>query len=170
MKVKIVKPRDYWISPYTFLKKITFGKYEPSDKITDKLEPVSLLIQKVCKFLGPKDKIVIHDYNLWSLDYTLAKIILPSLKLLKDNKGGSPWVDDEDVPEEIRSTKDSTPRNAWDTDEFFHDRWTFVIGEMIFSFENILSDKCEFELSEEDRKRIENGLVLFGKYYRGLWN
>lgn len=172
MKVKIVKPREYWISPYTFLKKITFNVYHPSDKIIDKLEPVSLLIQKVCKFLGPKDKIVIHGHDLWNLDHTLAKIILPSLKFLKDNKGGSPWVDDEDVPEEIRSTQDSTPRNAWDIDEFFHDRWNYIIEEMIFAFESILSDKIEFVLlkEDEDRDRVKNGLKLFGKYYHCLWN
>lgn len=170
MKVKIVKPRDYWISPYTFLKKITFNVYHPSVKVCDKLEPVSLLIQKVCRFLGPKDKIVIHGHDLWNLDYTLAKIILPSLKFLKDNKGGSAWVDDEDVPEEIRSTKDSTPRNTWDIDEFFHERWNYIMEEMVFAFESILSDKSESDLSEEDQERVKNGLKLFGKYYRCLWN
>lgn len=170
MKVKIVKPRDYWIGPYTFLKKITFGLYYPSDKIADKLEPVSLFIQKVCKFLGPKDKIVIHGHDLWNLDYTLAKIILPSLKFLKANKGGSPWVDDEDVPKEIRSTQDLTPRKTWDTDKFFHGRWNYIIDEMIFAFENILSDKSEFDLTKEDQERVREGLKLFGKYYQCLWN
>lgn len=168
MKVKIVKPRTYWISPYTFLKKITFNVYHPSVKVCDKLEPVSLLIQKVCKFLGPKDKIVIHGHDLWNLDYTLAKIILPSLKFLKGN-GGSPWVDDEDVPEEIRSTQ-VIKENDWDIDEFFHERWNYIMEEMIFAFESILSDKSEFELSKEDRERVENGLKLFGKYYQCLWN
>lgn len=169
MKVKIVKPRTYWISPYTFLKKITFGKYEPSVKVADALEPVSLFIQKVCKFLGPKDKVVIHGHDLWNFDYTLAKIILPALLRIREEKGGSPLVDDQDVPEEIRSTQ-TIKENDWDIDEFFHDRWAFIIGEMIFSFENILSDKCEFDLSVEDRKRVANGLVLFGKYYQCLWN
>lgn len=169
MKVKIVKPRDYWISPYTFLRKITLGIYEPSDKVCDKLEPVSRFFQRVCEFIGPKDKVVIHGYDLWNLDYTLAKIILPALLRIREDKGGSPFVDDRDVPEEIRSTQ-TIKENKWDVDEFFHDRWTFVIGEMIFSFEKILSDKCEFDLSEEDQKRIKNGLKLFGKYYQCLWN
>ena len=169
MKVKIVQPKEYWISPYTFLKKITFNVYHPSVKIADKLEPVSLFIQKVCKFLGPKDKIVIHGHDLWNLDYTLAKIILPSLKFLKGNSG-SPWVDDEDVPEEIRSTQDLTPRNTWDIDEFFHERWNYIMEEMVFAFESILSDKSESDLSEEDQERVKNGLKLFGKYYRCLWN
>ena len=169
MKIKIVKPRDYWIRPYAILKKITFGVYHPSVKVCDKLEPVSLFIQKVCKFLGPKDKIVIHGYDLWNLDYTLAKIILPALIRIREDKGGAPFVDDQDVPEEIRSTQ-TIKENDWDIDEFFHDRWAFVIGEMIFSFENILSDECQFKLSDEDRKRVENGLVLFGKYYQCLWN
>lgn len=169
MKIKIVKPREYWISPYTFLKKITLGKYEASAEVCDKLEPVSLFIQKVCKFLGPKDKVVIHDYDLWNLDYTLAKIILPALLRIREDKAGSPFVDDEDVPEEIRSTQ-AIKENDWDIDEFHHDRWAFVIGEMIFSFESILKDECEYDLSEEDQERINNGLRLFGKYYRCLWN
>ena len=168
MKVKIVKPREYWISPYTFLRTITLGIYEPSIKVCDALEPVSRFFQKFCKSLSPKDKIVIHDYDLWNFDYSLAKVILPALLRIREDKSGTPFVDDQDVPEEIRST--TIKENGLNIDEFFHDRWAFVIGEMIFAFENILNDKCEFNLTGEDQKRIENGLILFGKYYQCLWN
>lgn len=173
MNIKLVKPRDYWLSPYTVIKFLSFGKFKSDSVFAQNLEPVlkpiSKLIQKVCLFFEPKDKVIIHNYDLWDLDYSLSKIILPSLLRLQENKGGSPLVDDCDVPECIRSTNDKSTRQEWDLDKFYHDRWTFVIEEMIFSFENILSDECEFNLSEEDQKRIENGLILFGKYYRALW-
>ena len=38
------------------------------------------------------------------MDHTLANIILPMLKQLQATKHGSPMVDIEDVPEELRIT------------------------------------------------------------------
>jgi hypothetical protein len=53
-----------------------------------------------------------------------------------------------------------------------HDRWNWVMDEMIFAFEFILDDdnrySHKFDQVVEDR--VANGLSLFGKYYRGLWD
>ncbi len=38
------------------------------------------------------------------MDYTLSHIVVPMLKQLKETKHGAPFVDDEDVPEELKST------------------------------------------------------------------
>ena len=40
----------------------------------------------------------IDDFDTWSMDHTLAPIILPMLIQLKETKHGSPKVDDADVP------------------------------------------------------------------------
>ena len=45
---------------------------------------------------GRKNKaetIVIHDYDTWNIDVTLAHIIVPMLKQLKEKKHGAPFVD-----------------------------------------------------------------------------
>lgn len=81
----------------------------------------------------------IDRWDTWSMDYTLAYIILPMLKQLKDQKQGSPYVDDKDVPVKLRST--SAPaltegeKNIGSVDENFHARWEWVLDEMIFAFE-----------------------------------
>jgi len=87
-----------------------------------------------------KIKVKIHPYDVWSLDHTLSQIILPCLIELKKHKHGSPLVSDDDVPENIRSTQDTEPREKWDTDKFFHDRWEYVLNEMIFAFQATSDD------------------------------
>ena len=51
------------------------------------------------------------------MDHTLAMIIVPMLKQLKETKHGAPFVDDEDVPEELKSTSAPAKENDWDTDD-----------------------------------------------------
>jgi len=66
------------------------------------------VIMNVMDVIHPKiDYVKIDRWDTWSMDHTLAKIILPMLKQLKDTKHGSAIVDLEDVPEELRGT--STP-------------------------------------------------------------
>ena len=51
-----------------------------------------------------RDKdIVIHPYDTWSMDHTLALIIVPMLKQLKETKHGAPNVDASDVPMYLKS-------------------------------------------------------------------
>jgi hypothetical protein len=82
-----------------------------------------------------KVKVHIDDYDVWSVDYTLSLIILPLLKKLKEHKRGAPFVDDEDVPEELRSSAAPPKENEWDTDDNHFKRWDWVLDEMIYSFE-----------------------------------
>lgn len=124
-----------------------------------------------------KIKIQIDPWDTWNLDHTLALIILPALKQLKEQKPGAPDVDNEDVPEELRSDN-HYPENGTSTDDHWHERWDYVIDEMIFSFDKLVNDDWEDEyftngFNKEGytkfNERIENGLRLFGKYFRGLW-
>lgn len=126
-------------------------------------------------------KIRIDKYDVWGMDHTLALLIVPLLKKLKDVKHGSPFIDDEDVPEHIRSTSSKIPfdPSAGESDEFFHDRWTWVIEEMIWAFEQIVDEDSEAQYFENgyDRDglkahydRIKRGTTMFGKYYQALWD
>jgi hypothetical protein len=82
-----------------------------------------------------KISVKIESFDTWSMDHSLALIIHPMLLQLKKTKHGSPSVDDVDVPEEIRSTS-APPKEfgEYDTDEFHHDRWEWVLNEMIWAF------------------------------------
>ena len=52
-----------------------------------------------------KVSVRIDNFDTWGMDHTLAYIILPMLKQLKETKQGSPYVYPEDVPTELRPTK-----------------------------------------------------------------
>ena len=202
MKVYLSKYRYHWISPYTVLEKVFFWREidydEPIiDKWSDRLAPICQGIQKVLDFIHPKINYVkIDRWDTWSMDYTLSFIIVPMLKQLKETKHGSPNVDDEDVPEELKSTSAPAKENDWDTDENHFKRWDWVLNEMIWAFEQNLSydseekffDHAEWDENEKDfgknlhkikidqvglkahQDRKANGFRLFGKYYQGLWD
>jgi hypothetical protein len=147
-----------------------------------------------------KTKIRIDDYDVWSADYTLSLIILPVLKKLKEVQHGAPHVDDEDVPEGLglRSIEAPQKENDWDIDENHFKRWDWIMDELIWTFEQLASEddgenqfydhsectkdsedildwskskvKVDHEGLKKHQERIQNGLRLFGKYYRGLWD
>ena len=57
-----------------------------------------------------KTRIKIHNYDTWSMDETLAPIILPMLKQLKETKHGAPAVEFKDVPEELHPPEGQTSK------------------------------------------------------------
>jgi hypothetical protein len=61
---------------------------------------------------------------------------------LKEQKQGSPNVDDEDVPEHLKSTSAGPKENEWDTDKFHYARWDYVLDEMIWAFEQHTDEDC----------------------------
>ena len=171
MKVYINNYKDHWISPYTILDYMFFwtdwskcsrnksiqsaldeleGKYkyiehpEWVDKWSDRLTPISKAIQWVWSKVDRKiDYVKIDRWDTWSMDHTLSYIILPMLKQLKESKHGSPFVDDEDVPEELKSTSAPPKENEWDTDENHFKRWDYALDEMIFAFEHKVDDSWQ---------------------------
>jgi hypothetical protein len=110
---------------------------------------------------GQKIRVRIDNYDTWSMDHTLAPIILPMLKQLKETKHGSPWVDDEDVPEELRSTNAPPKENNWDTDDFHHLRWDWVMDEMIWAFHHKVDDDWEDQFFHEDGMVAEISEIEF---------
>lgn len=139
--------------------------------------------------------IQIDEWDSWNADHTLSLIALPLLKQLQETKHGSAMVDDEDVPEEIRSTSAAPKDNEWDTDEFVHARWEHVLSEILWSLEQHVdydSDRKFYdhsEVNEDDdlmdqihsikidreglaafEKRKQNGFRLLGKYWQNMWD
>jgi len=172
MKIFISGYRDHWHSPYTWFDNVFFWtdwskcardksiesaldqerKWidRPAwvEKWTDRLEPISKGIMWVLDRVHPKIEYVkIDRWDTWSMDHTLAPIILPMLKQLQKTKHGSPSVDDEDVPEGLglRSTEAPAKENEWDTDENWFKRWDWVLDEMIFAFTCKVDDSWENE-------------------------
>jgi len=123
-----------------------------------------------------KIEIKIDPWDTWNMDHTLSLIIHPMLIQLKETKHGTPFVDDEDVPEDIRSTAAPEKINEWDIDDNFDARWTWVLDEMISTFGEISNScwesKSVFDIEKYNSycARIDNGLRLFGKYFRALWD
>ena len=134
-------------------------------------------------------KVRIDHWDTWSMDQTLAPIILPMLKQLKETKQGGPWVAVEDVPTDLRPTADEVLqyKAQGSTDDKFFTRWDWVLDEMIHAFEQKCADdwteqfciddsstewgfRMDSEGIEKEQERISNGFRLFGKYYEGLWD
>lgn len=84
--------------------------------------------------------IKIDKYDTWSADSTLAPIILPMLKQLRETKHGAPFTEDADVPEHFRSTAARSKENEWDTDDFHFARWNWILDEMIWTFEQLVDE------------------------------
>ena len=175
MKVKIGSyPNHRWYHNFLY----DWFEYSPERKVSVKLDAS----------------------DTWSMDDTLGHIILPMLYQLAKTKHGSPIVDDDDVPEALRSSEG-------EGELMIHDRWDWVMSEMIFAFESKLNDwedkystgeidydsipvigkdgteigytwekgeghtyKLDLEGLKLEQDRIANGFMLFGKYYQSLWD
>ena len=143
-------------------------------------------------------KVHIDPYDVWSMDHTLSLIIHPMLVKLKAQKQGYGMIADKDVPKELRSTEPGAKDgvNEWDWDNNAEKRYEWLLDELIWTFEQLTKDGNDdqfYDHSESNNpnddfntqisklkvdrkgldahwKRIDNGLILFGKYFRTLWD
>lgn len=230
MKVYLGPYKNWW-GPYQIVDALFFWQekypnntlfkrwdYRISRKLGDWLAStwVNAACERIHKWRGDRKlDIRIDDYDTWNVDSTLSPIILPLLKELKSCTQGSAWVDMEDVPEYMRTTN-TEDYDEQSTFEFYrvdkeyefkyniHDRWVYVLDEMIWAFEQIqidwedqywvvnpkldlrnrpeddgqeiipvsweVEDKYDWVGRQKHQDRISNGLMLFGKYYQGLWS
>ena len=148
--------RNHWISPYTIIEYVFFwtdwsrcarnrGIVEDKDYVDHPawvktaivyIDPISQAVKWMLDLVHPQVNVVkIDSWDTWSMDHTLADIVLPMLKQLKETKHGAPFVDDEDVPEHLRSTAAEPKENEWDTDSNHFLRWDWMLDEMIWAFE-----------------------------------
>ena len=219
MKVYISKYRDHWLSPYTICEKICWWREidydEPwVERVVKVLGPVMDVYKKFLDTVHPPINYVkIDSYDTWNMDSTLSPIILPMLRQLRKDKHGAPYVDDADVPANLRSTTPAAKKakkEPGDTDGNHFARWDWILDEMIWAFEELVDDTWEeqyfsgksdivwvpskelgangkpltYEMKKGPRDtrkydkkghakhsaRIDNGVRLFGKYYRALWD
>lgn len=210
MHVKI-GPYNSWIGPYQIADKIIWwqDKYNDECKWAQRAHRLGHWLSggehgeswllKFCTWLELKRTrqvyVKIDKYDTWGMDHTLALIALPMLRQLQATKHGSPFVDDADVPEQLKSTTAKPKESEYDTDSNHFLRWDWVLGEMIWAFEQKVSDSADSqfydhgepiagEIFEDAVRRIKvddaglqawqarkaNGLRLFGKYYEALWD
>jgi len=154
-------------------------------------------------FIGPypdagtprQEDVFLDKWDSWNADHTIALIAAPLLQQLKLTKQGSGMVDDEDVPEELRSTSAPPKENEWDIDANLHKRWDWVLDEMIWAMkehaegtgddkffdhsevneevdlsEQVSQIKCDREGLDAYNARKQRGFELFGKYFQNLWD
>ena len=138
-------------------------------------------------------KVHIDRWDTWSMDHTLAPIILPMLVQLKETKHGAPYVDLEDVPKELHGKKlTKKQKEQGEVGDKHFERWDWVLNEMIWAFEQKCRDHWEedyhgpyiegegdgilgghFERTDDEgrqkhQERMSNGFRLFGKYFESL--
>ena len=208
MKVYIGPYRDHWVPPIKILQRVCFWHVIPGDdddespyddpwidRWCDRLTPWCEKLRAFLDRVHPPIRYVkIDRQDTWSMDHTLAHIIVPMLKQLKASKNGSPNVDLEDVPAELHPTVAPGPHNNYD-DETVHQRWEWVMNEMIWAFEQELDEDSESKFHDHSavdnsagintqihqiktdweglrayQERKARGFKLFGKYYQGLWD
>ena len=178
--VKVYKSgyRNHWVSPYTILKMVCFWEKDDDvfynhedipghkyDKWINFLDPFCKAWSKFLDFVHPQINYVkIDRYDTWSMDSTLADIILPMLKQLDKEKHGAPYTNDEDVPEYLRSHMAQPKENEWDTDSLHFMRWDWILAEMIWAFEQELKDDDEAQFF--DHSAYEN---VDGKTNHDTW-
>ena len=189
MKVWISNYRSHWISPYTIIEHIFFwtdwskcGRNKgviadedyvdhPKwvDKLADRIQPISTAIRVVLDFIHPPINYVkIDRWDTWSMDHTLAHIILPMLKQLDKEKHGAPYTNDEDVPEYLRSHMAQPKENEWDTDSLHFMRWDWILAEMIWAFEQKLKDDDESQFYDHSVYEKDDGKTNFDQFFKDI--
>jgi len=157
MKVYI-GPYTSWIGPYQIAEKLLFWLDKDDDRrvhnfgtwLADKKDGSDTVLTKFCQWVQSKKsrkvKIHIDNYDYWNAHNTASLILEPLLKKLRVAKHGSGFIDDEDVPDELKSTS-ATPlteeeKNQGSTDNNFHARYEWALNEIIWAIEQ---DNAEWE-------------------------
>lgn len=151
MKVYI-GPYKKWWGPYQIAELIPFISEDTKWKIGEWL--ANTWVNDVCEWIHSKQerkiKVRIDRYDTWSMDHSLALIILPMLKQIKETKHGSPYVDNEDVPAHMRHTLSKGPDDYETEDRWIHYKWDWVLNEMIWAFETHLNEAWEDQFRNGD--------------------
>ena len=175
-------PYIEWWGPYQVVHLLTYLGF--SQNTVDKwAEKFPEWITDACLWVHNKRnrtiKVRIDKYDVWSMDSTLAPIILPMLKLLKEDKKSIPFLD---VLHQVSrgyqrcfpfySEGDDTVIDAGEKE------WNAILDKMIWSFEQLIAepdmeyvtDPLGIEKMAKHQKKVSEGLILFGTHYRNLWS
>jgi hypothetical protein len=202
MKVYI-GPYDHWFRPGKWLKKLIHWWYGFSDKqhwhIIERLkyqaskelddldcwimdfwlyEWLLALEHWVNNKIARKVRIRIDNYDVWNLGDTLALIALPMLyEFKRQGISGAPNVDDEDVPEYLRSSAapplTEEERNHGAVDKLWHPRWEWVVNEMIWAMEQVNDPDADTHFhtdADPEKPRDEEGISFQERLDRGKFD
>lgn len=151
----VPKEKDEYGYPHTadrvhkFGEWLAYGSVRPEPEVGDVTDwgedRPSTLVAKLLSWIDSKKKrkieVHIDRWDTWNMETTLGYIVRPMLKQLRANKHGAPWVDDEDVPEELRSAAapelTQEQKDTGHIDDNHFKRWDWVMDEMIFAFESL---------------------------------
>ena len=118
---------------------------------------------------NPKQKISVRidPHDTWSMDHTLAHIVLPMLVQLKATQHGHPADLTEQEWDEILD------KMIWAFEQKCRDDWE---GDF-YGYEDDATERFGLKLLWDDhegskahQERMTNGFRLFGKYYENLWD
>ena len=140
MKIYMNKPKDNWLSPYTIIEKAVFWREIDYDEPIVEfwngiLSPFCSILFDIRQFFNRDIRYIkIDKWDTWNMDSTLTPIILPMLKQLKAGKQGAPYVDNEDVPANLRDKRNVGKIGNHSTDKNWFKRYDYVMNEMIWAF------------------------------------
>jgi len=135
---------------------------------------------------GQDVQVIIHDYDVWSMDSTLAHIIVPMLKKLKEIQHGHPsnlteeeW--DEKLDEMIWAFEQKLinweeqyiiqqGEIDWDSTEKDEAGNSIIrrSKEHIVDWTN--QQIVDWDARTAHHNRMTNGFKLFGEWYEHLWD
>lgn len=172
----VPKEKDEYGFPHTADRVHKFGEWLAHGSVEPELEvgeirswnrdrPTTWLYKFLSWIHSKKErtiKVHIDRWDTWSMDHTLALIVLPMLIQLKETKHGAPYVDLKDVPKELHGKKlTKKQKDNGELDDKHFERWDWVLDEMIFAFDSKVDDDWEeqFETGEYDLqwKKLEDG-------------
>jgi len=110
------------------------------------------------------EEIEIHDYDIWNMDQTLAMIILPMLRMLKDNCHSYP----SNFAEPDWGENDGVPINYGGNGGGLK-KWHETLDKMIVGFELLNLDDWPTHRAG-DSTVVQEATELFGRYYQNLWD
>lgn len=85
------------------------------------------------------------DKQLWNLDITICKFVLPRIK-------------------EFRKDVISYPS------DITYEKWLAILDEMIYALDVYVNALWDIKYNSKEWKRYENGMKLFHKYFDHLWS
>lgn len=154
MKINI-GPYINWIGPFQIAEKLLFWMDKEDERVyqfgkwlwDDERDS---LLHKACIWLESKRKrkikIHIDEYDTWSMDHTLALIIVPMLKQLKETKHGIPQLDVLNYqsgycwPQQCFDFYIEGDKPVFNTAE---KEWDEILDRMIWAFEQIILEDTD---------------------------
>lgn len=92
----------------------------------------------------------------WNLEMTLSALILPRLIHFRDSHCGAPGC-----------VFEYDERGNILNEEAGYQKWEEILDKMIWAFYLYIKEE---DCNEENNKQIDEGLELFAKYFRTLWD